>query len=353
MRTQVVILAGGQGTRFWPISRTKHPKQFLSIREDGESLISATARRVAALSPQGAPWIVANTMHETLVREHVPNAVVLCEPVGRNTAPSIAYAAMRLAKVQPDAVMVVLPADHAISDEEKLRVTLANAVALASAEELLVTIGIEPSWPNTGYGYIKRGAKLAHSGYMVSRFFEKPNEERAKSYLESKQFFWNSGMFVWRVDAILAAIREYMPELYGPLAKIEPKLGTPEEAQALTEVFPALESVSIDIGVLEHARNCAVVEAESFGWNDVGSWDAWAQHFEKDSEGNLQHGDTLLVDSTDSVVYSPSRFAAVIGVENLVVIDSGDALLVCPRSRVQDVRRIVEHLKQRGRTELM
>ena len=249
--------------------------------------------------------------------------------------------------------MIVLPADHSVADEAKLVTTLNNAVALADAEDLLVTIGVEPTYANTGYGYIRRGARLAHSGFTVNRFFEKPNLERAQQYFESGNFYWNSGMFIWRAATILATIRDEMPELHLGLMKIAESIGTPNHDAVLAEIFPTLENISIDFGILEHARNCAVVASESFGWNDIGSWDAWAQHFEKDADGNLQHGDTLIIDSVNCVVNSEKRFTAVLGAEDLVVIDSPDALLVCPRSRVQDVRAIVEELKRRGRTQLV
>jgi mannose-1-phosphate guanylyltransferase len=350
---QIVILAGGQGTRFWPLSRSSQPKQFLSLGETGESLIAATARRVTPLCDGAAPLIVSNTRYRDLIHKHVPGAQILCEPVARNTAPSIGLAALMLEKRQPGTVMVVLPADHAVSDEEKLLVTLRNAIALARDEELLVTVGVEPTYAHTGYGYIKRGAKLAHSGFMVSRFYEKPNFERATQYLQSGGYYWNSGMFVWRSDTILAAFKEDLPEMYAGLQTIGAALGTAAEERVLNEVFPTLEAISVDFGILEHARNCAVVAAEKFGWNDVGSWDAWAEHFEKDAAGNLSRGEAILMDCHNCVVHSEKRLTAVLGAEDLVIIDSGDAVLVTPRTRVQDVRAVVEELRRLGKDNLV
>lgn len=349
----VVILAGGQGARFWPISRMRRPKQFLSISANGESLIQATARRVVDLVGTENVLIITNKLHEPLIREHVPFASVMCEPIGRNTAASIGLAALQVRRRDPKGVMVILPADHAVRDEAKLLKTLDEACSIAAAEDLLVTIGVPPSYPHTGYGYIKRSAALKGNGYLVGRFYEKPNLERARKYCESGDFFWNSGMFAWRADVILEAIEDEMPELHAGLMKIDAVIGTPNEDAVTAEVFAALESVSIDFGVLEHARNCAVIAALDFGWNDVGSWDAWAENFEPDDLGNLVRGDALVLESKGCLVHSEKRLTAVLGAENLIIIDAGDALLICARERVQDVRRVVDELKERGRKDLI
>lgn len=349
----IVIMAGGQGARFWPMSRMKSPKQFLSINANGESLIQATSRRVEALTPQAQQMIVTNILHEPLIRQHVPNAQVISEPIGRNTAASIGLGAIHIMKKHGDGVMIVLPADHAVKNEDVLRSTLQDAVSVAANESLLVTIGIPPASPHTGYGYIKRGAECAARAYHVNRFFEKPSFERAEKYLESGDYYWNSGMFVWRASVILRAIEEFLPELHAGLERIRAVIGTPAEPGVVKEVFESLESISIDFGILEHARNCAVVEAGEFGWNDVGAWDAWAAHFDRDADGNLLRGDVLAIDSKNCVVHSEQKLIAVVGVDDLVIIDSGDALLVCPRSQVQEVRKVVEALKRAGRMEFV
>ncbi len=353
---RTIILAGGQGTRFWPISRMKCPKQFLSISPSGESLIAATARRAGFLCGPENLWIVTNIQHRAAVLEHVPHAHVLCESVGRNTAASIGLAAISLRHRSEDAVMVVLPADHAIKDEATLTRVLQGGVSIAQEKGRLVTIGITPTHPHTGYGYIRRGEKLAGCGpnaFEVSRFYEKPNLNRAIKYVESGDFFWNSGMFVWRATTILEAFKEYMPDLYAGLCRIELALGGPQESATIAEEFAKLESVSIDFGVLEHARNCAVIVAEPFGWDDVGSWESWAEHFEKDERNNLCYGDVIVLDGTNNVVHSKTKFIATLGVSDLVIIDAGDAMLVCPRSRAQDVRKVVEELRRVGRKELV
>lgn len=354
-RTVAVILAGGQGSRFWPISRMHRPKQFLSIRNDGESLFQSTARRIEGLVGRDGILVVTNVLHESLIKEHVPHARVVSEPVGRNTAASIGLAAVHLeARFGSEAVMIVLPADHAVREEEKQRAVLSNAVKLAQSTERLVTIGIEPLYPHTGYGYIRRGRKINGIGFEVARFFEKPNYDRALKYVESGDFYWNSGIFVWRVGVIMRAFDEYMPALAEGLRRIAPTINTPAYEDTVREVFEGLESLSIDFGVLEHSRRCAVVPGNGLGWSDVGSWDAWAEHFGKDEDGNLLNGDVLLIDSSKCVVQTHAkRMIAGIGLENLIVIDAGDALLICPQDRVQDVRKVVEELKRRGRTDLI
>ena len=351
-KVEVCILAGGQGSRFWPISRAKCPKQFLSISTNGESLIQATARRLRSLA-SGGITVVTNNQHRELVLKHVPEARIISEPIGKNTAASIGLAAIESRLRDPEAVLIVVPADHSVADEQALLKTLQRAVLAASSGDRLVTVGIPPKYPHTGYGYIKRGQKIDDNCSSVSRFFEKPNLERAQQYLESGDYLWNSGMFVWRADTILASIREFMPQLYDGLTRIENAFNTPAYDQVVLEVFSELESVSIDFGILEHARNSAVVVADSFGWSDVGSWDAWAEEFEPDHQGNLLHGESVVVDSEDCVVYSKSSTIALIGCEDIVVIDSGDAILVCPRNRVQDVRLVVDELKKRGKVELV
>ncbi len=354
---RIVALAGGQGSRFWPISRKRRPKLFLSIDSSGESLIQATVRRVKALSSKN-PIVVSNVLQRSLVLEHVPNAEVIAEPVMRNTAASIGLAAATIAKENANAIMVILPSDHWIGSEDKFRRTIARAIDLAAREPVIVTIGIAPSSAHTGYGYIKRGAQVHDKEYRVGRFFEKPNEERAKRYFESGDFYWNSGMFVMSAAVCLAAIKEHMPELSASLGRFSECLGKASTGKddierVIREALEPLESISIDFGILEHARDCCVVEAEDFEWSDVGSWDSWAHHFKTDENGNLLYGDALVIDSKKCVVHSEKKFTAVIGGEDLIIIDSPDALLVCPRSRVQDVRKIVEELKIKGREDLI
>lgn len=360
MTTKIFILAGGQGTRFWPVSRAKRPKQFLALGKTGDSLLSATVKRVSPLVNDGEVFVVTSEALEVQVREHAPAVGVITEPRAKNTAASIGLAAIHAAAVDPSTVILCLPADHAVANEEILRTALKDAIELAADQPVLVTIGITPSFPHTGYGYIQRGRGLGAGRYAVKRFFEKPNLERAQSYCESGDFYWNSGMFAWRADTLLAALMTCMPVLYEGLRRIQPTIGSAQYDSTVATVFESLESVSIDFGVLEHVKNCAVVEAKDFGWNDVGSWDAWAEQFPPDAHGNVVVGDFLGVDCSNCIVRaegisgtSGGRVTALLGVQDLVVIDTGDALLVCRRNRVQEVKKIVDELRARGRTDLI
>lgn len=353
----VVVMAGGQGSRFWPLSRSARPKQFLSISDNGESLIQATVRRIVPLVGSEGVRVVAHAGLHDLIREHVPQAKIFTEPAARNTAACIGLSAIHAISESGggDPVMIVLPADHVVKDEGRLREALQEGVALAAQQDVLVTVGIPPTEPHTGYGYIKRGTLVAKNAYKVERFFEKPSLERAEKYLESKGFSWNSGMFVWRAGVILKAFQSYLPQMYEGLMKIKALIDGGHEGSLaeISTLFAQFESISIDFGVLEHARNCLVIEAREFGWNDVGSWNQWAESFESDSDGNLIRGDAVVIDSTGCVIRSDRRLIAAVGLKDVVVVDTGDALLVASRDSVQEVRKVVEELKRRDRKDLM
>jgi len=349
-----VILAGGQGTRFWPMSRKARPKPFLPFGDGRESLIQATARRALELVGDNSRlWIVTNEVQRALAEEHVPGAQIIAESLPRNTAAAIGLAVAHIRAVDPTAVMVVLPADHAIEREDLLLTALQEAASLAMAEPLIVTVGVPPTSAHTGYGYIRRGASLRGAAYMVHRFYEKPNQERAEQYVSSGLYCWNSGMFISSVETAWNAFEEHMPELFTALGKITEALDSPTYEEAVKAEFEPLESISIDFGVLELARNCAMVWSEPFGWNDIGSWDAWADHFEHDARDNLFRGDVVAIESEGCTVHSEHRLCALVEVSNIVVVDSGDALLICSRDRVQDVKLVVEELRKRGRNDLL
>jgi mannose-1-phosphate guanylyltransferase len=340
-------MAGGSGTRFWPRSRERVPKQLLPIA-GRRSLLADTLVRVRPLVPVRQVWVVTAAGHAAAVRREskgVARGHVLVEPEGRNTAAAIALAALHLAAESPDAVMAVLPADHVVGDEDAFRATLAAAMDVAATSDRLVTIGVPPAYPETGYGYIQLGERLAVAAgevHAVARFLEKPDRDRAAALIAGGDVLWNAGMFAWRVECILAELRRHLPDLVRAL-ETALRRGT---AAALARAYRGLPSVSIDTGVLERAERVAVVRA-TFPWSDVGSWAAVADLWRDGDGPNAVRGTAIVVDSDGCVVDAGSRLVALIGVKNLVVVDTPDALLVCPTERAQDVRLVVDELRRR------
>lgn len=337
-------MAGGSGTRFWPLSRKLRPKQLLPIGTESP-LIVETAERLDV--PADQLYIVAGRHHEAPIRALLPEAQLLIEPCARNTAPCVGLAAIHLRARDPDAVMAVLPADHHISDAPGYRALLDTAERHARRGEI-VTLGIVPTRPETGYGYIHYDAENLDDGaHPVHRFVEKPPRELAERYLAGGEHLWNSGMFVFTAARILDDIRRYLPDMAEKLETIAAAIGTPEYDAVLTESFAAVKSVSIDYGVMEHAERITVVPAD-IGWNDVGHWAAIA-----DFAGELTTGDVVAIDTEETIVHTDGPLVATIGLRGLVVVATGDAVLVCPRDRAQDVRQIVDRLEQDGREELL
>ncbi|MDD2942683.1 MAG: sugar phosphate nucleotidyltransferase [bacterium] len=360
-----VVMAGGQGARFWPASRLSCPKQFLRMPGSERSLIQGTVDR---LQPDFAPsqvMVVTNVSQAALVQEHLPEVAVLAEPVARNTAACIAYAAKVVLASAGDVPMVCLPADHIISPASGLREVIGKAVQVAEKSDVLVTIGIKPDSPETGYGYIHRGNNCGLANgtavYKVRSFVEKPSLETAEEYLKSGDYYWNSGMFVWRPSVILEAIGNYLPDMAEKIDKVAGLLTNDVEEESrfeqAREIFSSIKPVSIDVGVLEKSSNTVIIPADSFAWNDVGSWDSWALAANRDSydgSDNLIMGDALTVNCRDSVLVSSSgRTIAAVGLEGIVVIETADAVLVCDRRDAQSVKTVVELLKQQGRELLL
>jgi mannose-1-phosphate guanylyltransferase len=281
----------------------------------------------------------------------LPGENIILEPVGRNTAACIGLAALVVQHRQPSAVMVVLPADHLINDENLFLSTVRAAAAMARQKPALVTLGIRPTAPETGYGYIEAGEQVAteqnHAFHQVSSFHEKPDLERAEQYLATGNFYWNSGMFVWQTEVILEAIQHHLPGLYTDLEKLKSFLGTDELEARIARVYPDLESISIDYGVMEKTADVLVVPAD-FGWNDLGSWASMAEIWPKDDQQNVYQGEFMALESQRNVVYSRQRLCVLLGVEDLIVVDTEDVLLVCPVNRAQDVGQILDLMKHRG-----
>jgi mannose-1-phosphate guanylyltransferase len=355
-----LILAGGAGTRFWPASRAHRPKQLLPLL-GGEPLLVETVRRILPLAGGFERVLVASGRHLAVSTAaalgELPRENLLIEPVPRNTAPCIAWAAARVARADPDAVLMVLPSDHHITDVEGFRAVLAAAVTSA-AGGTITTVGIRPTHPETGYGYIElaEGASLAGLAPLpVRRFVEKPDRARAEAFLASGRYLWNAGMFFFRARDMMAALRAHQPALHDGVLEIaasgEP--GGDAEGAALDRLFPGLPAVSIDHGVMEHHGSLAVISGD-FGWSDLGSWQSAWELAGKDEQGNGAPAGTILVDARNNQVVdlrtpgATKRVIALVGVEDLVVVETDDALLVVPRSRAQDVKLVVDQLKARG-----
>ena len=353
-----VIMAGGKGARFWPRSRERMPKHLLDIQGE-RTIIRETVDRIRPLVPPERTLIVTGRSHAAeLIRRlpEIPAENILIEPVGRNTAPCIGLAALHIQKRVPDAVMLVLPSDHRIGNENAFRRVLTAADEVASERDSLITIGIRPTGPETGYGYIELGDLLPNCGAAgtcgVRSFREKPSREQAQEFLHQGRFLWNSGMFVWKVSTILKAIKRFLPELHEGLMQIREALGTEREEEIVGEVYSAQKAVSIDYGVMEKAEDVLVVPGD-FGWSDLGSWDALWEVSGKDENGNAVRGAFIGIDAGDSLVHSPGKLVAIIGVRDLVVVETDDALLICRRGRSQDVRKVVEILERKGLTEYL
>lgn len=342
-----VIMAGGIGSRFWPKSRQAMPKQFLDILGSGKSFIRHTFERFEKLIPADHFLVVTNRRYKQLVLEHLPELKpeqILCEPVGRNTAPCIAYAAYTLLKKDPEAEMVVTPSDHLILNEEDFRSIISEGLQFAAQHQALVTIGIKPTRPDTGYGYIQVSDNQPLS--KVKCFTEKPNLELAQTFLQCGEFFWNSGIFIWTVSAIVKAFEAHLPEHHALFNDLLPALGTEEEERAVEKVFSECRAISIDYGVMEKADN-VYVRCGEFGWSDVGTWGSVYQHSRKDRYANAKPEEgCYLYDTRSSFISLPKEKIAVIsGLKEYIVVDTEDVLMICPRSEEQSIKKFIDEVK--------
>ena len=356
-----VILAGGSGVRFWPLSRESHPKQLLNIAGE-KTLIQETVERLLPLTPIDRIVIITNEQHAyKTLSQLAPYGFkaenLIAEPIGRNTAPAVALAA-ELFKDQPDEAMAIFPADHVVNDPEAFRGTLRQAEA-AAMQGHLVTLGVKPTRPETGYGYIQQGAALegVDHAYKVSRFTEKPDRETAEQFVAQKKFFWNCGIFVWKVSAIRQELEQHAPKVIQPLAGIANHLENAKGKYPYRvfddkgkAIFAGLPSISIDYAVMEPSQNAAVVPT-TMPWNDVGAWNALEDISRKDGDGNVLSKDVYQVDCTGTIVRGDGRLIGAVGLKDMVVVDTPDALLICPKDRAQDVKQLVEQLKDHKREE--
>jgi mannose-1-phosphate guanylyltransferase len=357
MGLYALILAGGSGTRLWPYSRSSRPKQFLALGPglnggNRRSMLQETVDRILSLIPPQRIFVVTGVTYVDLVAAQlpdVPDENIIVEPAGKGTGPCIGLGAMHILRRDPEAVMAVLSSDHSIQRPDVLRQVLGVAEHVAR-QGYLVTIGIHPSEPVTGYGYIHKGELLdtQPSGdypvYRVQAFVEKPDAEHARAYVDSGSYFWNAGMFVWRADRILAELRAYCPGVARPLTLLDGAIGTPAEQSAMLRAWRDMENIAIDVAVMERTERAAVIPAD-LAWSDVGDWAALADMLPQDAAGNAVVGRFVGLDTRRSLVYSDNRVIATIGVEDMMIIDTHDVLLICPRSRAQDVKTMVAQLK--------
>ena len=342
-----VIMAGGVGARFWPRSRRMMPKQFLDILGTGRSFIRQTYERFAPMVPAENFLVVTNQNYKDLVLQHLPELrpeQVLCEPIGRNTAPCIAYAAYTLLKQDPEAEMIVTPSDHLILDEESFRKIISECLDFAAEHDALMTVGIKPTRPDTGYGYIQVSDDQPVS--KVKCFTEKPNLELAQTFLQCGEFFWNSGIFIWKVRTIIEAFGKYLPEHDALFRGVMRALGTEAENNAVNMAFSECRSISIDYGVMEKADN-VYVRCGEFGWSDVGTWGSVYQHARKDRYANAAPAEgCYLYDTRSSIISLPEGKVAVIsGLKEYIVVDTDDVLMICPRAEEQNIKKFIDEVK--------
>ncbi len=356
MKITALIMAGGRGERFWPRSRKTLPKQFLSLTDDGKTMIQLTVERISSLVALEDVYIATNRDYKSLVLEQLPGLPeqnILCEPIGRNTAPCIGLGAMHIRQKYEDALMMVLPSDHLIASQDKFLHTLKDAIVVAEQGENLVTLGITPNYPETGYGYIRYNPRTScKNAFAVDCFVEKPCREKAKEYLKSGDYLWNSGMFLWKVSTICTNLKDHMPSLYQGLCRIESAIGTSEEENILSQIFPTLPSESIDYGIMEKANNIYILPG-NFGWDDVGSWLAMERIRRTDQEGNVLRGNVVAVDSTRCIMESSGKLIATVGLEDMIVIDTDDVTLICDKSHAGDIKKILANLRDKNWNEYL
>ena len=354
MKVTALIMAGGRGERFWPRSRKNLPKQFLSLTGDGRTMIQLSVERILPIVNIEDIYIATNKDYKELVKEQLPDLPeenILCEPVGRNTAPCIGLGAVYVAKKYEDALMLVLPSDHLIKYTSMFVNTLKEACQIAEENTNLVTIGITPDYAETGYGYIKFNPSICKGrAFAVDRFVEKPSIEVAKEYLETEEYLWNSGMFVWKVSSILKNMQMFMQDTYQGLLKIQNAIGTEEEQQVLEREFVAFASESIDYGIMEKAEDIYTLPG-TFGWDDVGSWLAVDRIRKSNELGNVVNGNIITINSKNCIIEGSKKLIAAVGLEDLIIVDSQDATLICEKQSAGDIKKVLENLKICNRDE--
>jgi mannose-1-phosphate guanylyltransferase len=344
-------MAGGIGSRFWPMSRTAQPKQFLDILGTGKTLIQETFDRYNQLVPPENIYIITSREYVGIVKQQLkrlPEENILAEPSRKNTATCIAYIAFKLFQKDPQAIMIAAPSDNHITDEAAFLQTTEKAIEFVESINALVTIGIKPTSPNTGYGYIQHeGPEVAPGVHEVKTFTEKPNQELAETFVASGDFLWNAGIFTWKVKNVIAAFEKYLPEIYEVFAAEKEKFNTAEEAQALETIYPQCTSISIDFGIMEKADNVYVIPA-SFSWSDLGTWNsAWDNTAKDFLQNSVTGNNVVIIDTKNCVVNAPNNKLVLLqGLEDFIVVDTKDVLLICKREKEQDIKEFVAEIKR-------
>ena len=349
MKKTALIMAGGKGERFWPRSRTSLPKQFLSLTDDGKTMIQLTVERISPLVNLEDIYISTNAAYKSLVVEQLPGLPeqnILCEPIGRNTAPCIGLGAIHISQKYEDAIMIVLPSDHLIKHNDIFINTFTESCKVAEKADNLVTIGITPNYPETGYGYIKYdNAKEDGEAYKVDKFVEKPSLEVALKYIESGNYLWNSGMFAWKISTILGNFKKYMPETYDGLMKIKAAIGTDVENKVLEAEFPNLESQSVDYGIMEKAKNIYILSG-NFGWDDVGSWLAVGRIKSVNEDNNVVNGNVVTVNTQNCIIEGSKKLIATVGLRDIIIVDTPDAILISTKENSGEIKQILAKLRE-------
>lgn len=356
MKRTALIMAGGKGERFWPRSRVSLPKQFLSLTDDGKTMIQLTVERISPLVNIEDVYIATNKNYKELVKQQlpgIPEENILCEPVGRNTAPCIGLGAAHVAKKYDDATMIVLASDHLIKNNEIFTETFTQACEVAEKGENLVTIGITPNYPETGYGYIKYDQNTKEgSAYAVEKFVEKPVLEVAKEYLADGHYLWNSGMFVWKVSTILNNFKKLLPESYAALMKIKESVGTADEEAVLNKEFMNLEAESVDYAIMEKADNIYIILG-NFGWDDIGSWLAVGRIKKTDDDNNVVNGNVVTVNTKNCVIEGADKLIATVGLRDMVVVDTKDATLISTKENAGEIKKVLAKLRETGKNQYL
>lgn len=359
MRYTAVIMAGGRGERFWPKSRNDMPKQFLSLLGDGKTMLQLTVERLVPLVSIEDVFVVTNQAYVSIVKEQLPSIPrenILAEPVAKNTAPAIGLAAAVIQKKYGESIMIVLPSDHLIKQPLLFLDVLKTSINVAMENSNLVTIGITPNYPETGYGYIRFGHNNYHEKYsnvyLVEKFVEKPSIEKAREYVDSGNYIWNSGMFVWKTSSILFNFETYLKDTYVGLSNIADAYQTEQFDDVLLKEFIKFKSVSVDYGIMEVASDIYTIPS-SFGWDDVGSWLALERIVNTDNHGNAIQGNVISIDSKNMIVVGNNKLIATVGLDDIIIVDTDDVTLVCSKNEAQNVKSVIEALRKQNKTKYL